>query len=168
MNRLALFLAQGFWVGRIPIAPGTFGSVVGLGWTVVLLSLGNVWGCVVGAVLGVAASVWAGGRAEKLLGRKDPGCVVSDEIAAFPFCFLAWAIVHGHAHGDLMAPSDLWTGTGGLWTAGVFVAFRILDIAKPWPTGPSQKLPGGWGITVDDLLAAVQVNLIWLAAWAAL
>jgi phosphatidylglycerophosphatase A len=47
--------------------------------------------------------------------------------------------------------------------AGVFAAFRLFDILKPWPVRQSQVLPGGWGITIDDLLAAVYVNLLFLA-----
>ncbi len=40
----------------------------------------------------------------------------------------------------------------------------MFDIWKPWPVRQSQSLPGGWGVTVDDFLAAVSVNLIWLPA----
>ena len=47
-----------------------------------------------------------------------------------------------------------------LFTLGIFVLFRLFDIAKPWPVRGSQSLPGGWGVTVDDLLAAVYVNLV--------
>ena len=50
------------------------------------------------------------------------------------------------------------------WPLGLlaFAAFRLFDIWKPWPVGPSQNLPGGWGVTVDDVLAALYVNLVWL------
>jgi phosphatidylglycerophosphatase A len=45
-------------------------------------------------------------------------------------------------------------------TLGVFVGFRVFDIWKPWPIRQSQKLRGGWGVTADDLMAAVYVNLL--------
>jgi phosphatidylglycerophosphatase A len=53
-------------------------------------------------------------------------------------------------------------------TAGFFAAFRFFDVLKPWPVRQSQALPGGWGVTVDDLLAALYVNLLLavvLGAW---
>ena len=45
---------------------------------------------------------------------------------------------------------------------GVFGLFRLFDIWKPWPVRHSQRLPGGWGVVADDLLAAVWVNLVLL------
>ena len=51
-------------------------------------------------------------------------------------------------------------------TLGVFALFRFFDVVKPWPVRQSQSLPGGWGVTVDDALAAVYVNLTVLAAYA--
>ena len=50
----------------------------------------------------------------------------------------------------------------------VFGAFRFFDVLKPWPVKQSQSLPGGWGVVVDDLLAAVYVNVVVLAAVLAL
>jgi phosphatidylglycerophosphatase A len=44
--------------------------------------------------------------------------------------------------------------------AGVFVAFRLFDVWKPWPVRQSQTLAGGWGVTIDDALAAVYVNVV--------
>ena len=51
-------------------------------------------------------------------------------------------------------------------TLGVFALFRFFDVVKPWPVRQSQALPGGWGITVDDALAAVYVNGVVLAVHA--
>jgi phosphatidylglycerophosphatase A len=51
-------------------------------------------------------------------------------------------------------------------TLGVFAAFRFFDVAKPWPVHQSQSLPGGWGVTIDDVLAAVYVNLVVLLVYA--
>jgi len=48
------------------------------------------------------------------------------------------------------------------WSLLIVLLFRLFDIAKPWPVGPSQTLPGGWGVTIDDLLAALYVNLVML------
>ncbi|HWH69205.1 MAG TPA: phosphatidylglycerophosphatase A, partial [Candidatus Sulfotelmatobacter sp.] len=54
-----------------------------------------------------------------------------------------------------------------LGTLGIFVAFRFFDVAKPWPVRQSQSLPGGLGITIDDALAAVYVNLVTLLVYGA-
>jgi phosphatidylglycerophosphatase A len=43
---------------------------------------------------------------------------------------------------------------------GIFILFRIFDILKPWPVKGSQKMRGGWGVTIDDVLAAVYVNIV--------
>ena len=91
-EEITLFVAQGFGVGRIPFAPGTFGSLVGLAWFALLLTGYNLWAYFGGTLLGLALSVWLCGAAERILGKKDPGSVVLDEIAAMPVCFLPWVI----------------------------------------------------------------------------
>jgi phosphatidylglycerophosphatase A len=78
-----------------------------------------------------------------------------------PICFLGWIALF--TRGEFAAwpqPLDLFTRTGWIWTVGIFVAFRAFDIIKPWPVRQSQALPGGWGVTVDDGLAAIYVNLV--------
>ncbi len=76
-------------MGRISVAPGTFGSLVGLLWFLLLLATGKIWLFVAGTVLGVALSVWLCGMGEKILGQRDPGSIVLDEITAIPICFFA-------------------------------------------------------------------------------
>jgi phosphatidylglycerophosphatase A len=89
-----------------------------------------------------------GGEAERTGGARDPGWIVSDEAA-----------------GQLLAALGL-GGAAGLALA--FVGFRLFDIAKPFPIGRLQKLPGGWGILIDDVAAAaVTAGLIRLAGWMA-
>ena len=51
-------------------------------------------------------------------------------------------------------------GSHWLGVAGLFLLFRAFDVLKPWPVRQSQRLPGGWGVTVDDFLAAIYVALI--------
>lgn len=159
-----LWIAQGFGSGRAPVAPGTFGSVVGLGWFALLAASGNLWVLLAGSLAGLALSVWLCGAGEKLLGQKDPGSIVLDEIAAIPVCFFAWVGLHLHAHGTMPAVTSFFSGSNLFLTIGVFAAFRFFDVVKPWPVRQSQSLPGGWGVTVDDLLAALYVNVATLAA----
>jgi phosphatidylglycerophosphatase A len=82
--------------------------------------------------------------AEVRLGRRDPGCVILDEVVAIPLCFpgvLAAASARG------------WP----LWTMAVaaFALFRFFDILKPLGINRLQNLPGGLGVVVDDLAAAL-------------
>lgn len=168
MFSLILWVAQGCGIGRLKPGPGTWGSVLGLGWFAALLATGSLAWFVLGAVAAVLASVWFCGAAEKILGQKDPGSVVLDEIAALPFCFAGWVGTHFFQTGQLPAPAHFFSAENWLQVVFIFGAFRFFDIVKPWPVKQSQSLPGGWGVTVDDVLAAGYVNAAWaLLAWLA-
>jgi phosphatidylglycerophosphatase A len=157
---LVLWAAQGFGAGRIPFAPGTWGSLVGLLWTAVLLRSGDLWVFAVGLLAGLALSVWVCGQAETILREKDPGSVVLDEIAAMPLCFLWVGLKDWVQCGRLPDPERLVESHTWLAVVGVFVLFRAFDIWKPWPVRQSQRLPGGWGVTADDVLAALWTALV--------
>jgi phosphatidylglycerophosphatase A len=155
---MKLWIAQGFGVGRIPFAPGTWGSVLGLGWFALLLCVQSWPLFIIGNIAAIALSIWLCGEAEKTLKKKDPGSVVLDEIIAIPICFTGWLAVE-------WLPHHRWPGfefflTRWMAVIGVFVLFRFFDILKPWPVRQSQNLTGGWGVTVDDVLAAVYVNAV--------
>ncbi len=164
---MKVWIAQGFGIGRIPLAPGTFGSLAGLLWFGLLLLTGNFWLFAAGTLAAIALSVWLCGVAERVLGQTDPGSVVLDEIAALPVCFLGWVAVQSWKTGALPALGSFFSAHTWPMTLGVFVAFRFFDVAKPWPVYQSQSLPGGWGITIDDVLAAVYVNAVVLLVYAA-
>ena len=129
-------------IGRRLPAPGTWGSLVGVGyfwfgfaglsatWTVILSACG--------AYLAVAIC----GEAEIRLRRQDPGDVVLDEFVAMPLCFLGWPA--------LVAVMPAWAAL----LAG-FALFRFFDIAKPGGISRLQRLPGGWGVVLDDIAAAL-------------
>lgn len=161
-----LWAAQGFGLGRIRYAPGTFGSLGGLLWFALLLMTGRLWLFTAGAAAGVAFSVWVCEHGEKLLHQKDPGSVVMDEIVAMPICFFLWIWMATKRNGSLPSLDYFFGGSNWLLTLGIFALFRLFDIAKPWPISKSQALPGGVGITVDDVLAAGYVNLVCLLIYA--
>lgn len=164
---MKLWIAQGFGIGRIPLAPGTFGSLLGLLWFALLLLTGHLWLFLAGTLAALALSVWLCGAAEQALGRTDPGCVVLDEIAAMPLCFLGWVAAQSWNTGALPALSAFFSARTWPMTLAVFAAFRFFDVLKPWPVRQSQSLPGGWGVTIDDVLAALYVNAVVLLACAA-
>ena len=95
---MILFVAQGFGAGRIPFAPGTFGSVVGILWTALLLATRSFWWYLAALFASIALSVWLCGEAERILRKRDPGSVVLDEIVAIPVCFLAWILARAPSH----------------------------------------------------------------------
>src|SRR5262245_53298838 len=132
-DRAVLLIATGLGLGFVPFAPGTFGSLAGLpvAWGLHFLPL---WGQVAAAIVFflIGIPICAGGA--RLLGTKDPGPVVFDEIAAFSVVFL-------------LVPFTWRTAIAG------FVLFRLFDIWKPWPARRVERLPGGLGIMADDLVA---------------
>ncbi len=132
-SRLAETIATCAFLGRIPWAPGTFGSAAGLGAFFLTWSLSPwIQGLLLLAV--TLVGTWAAHRHAKDLGCGDPQSVVVDE-----FCGMWLALVAA-------APSL------GVALAA-FLGFRALDIFKPPPVRQAERLPGGIGIMADDLLA---------------
>jgi phosphatidylglycerophosphatase A len=130
-------------VGRIRKAPGTWGSVAGLLYFTTLFAgrIGDV-GLVIFSLAGLYFSVAICGEAEFRLGERDPGKVVLDEFVAMPLCFIGWTRFVG------VVPN--WA----VFLAG-FALFRLFDISKPFGIKKLQDLPGGWGVTIDDTVAAL-------------
>jgi phosphatidylglycerophosphatase A len=160
---MKLWIAQGFGVGRIPFAQGTFGALLGLGWFALLLWAGSWPVFAAGAVAGVGISIWLCGEGEKQLKQTDPPSVILDEITAMPLCFVAAMIQAGVRQQQWVGPGWFFSAPHALLTGGIFLLFRLFDIWKPWPVRQSQVLSGGLGVTIDDVLAAVYVNLVvWL------
>lgn len=146
---ISAFLATGFGAGLSPVAPGTAGSLVGLVIAWLLWSHAGILGSPVGllmsglavGLLGVAVS----GPVCRVLGAEDPGCIVIDEISGQ---LIACAGV------ARMAVPPLWA-----WVAA-FVLFRIFDVVKPLGIRRIQRLPGGWGVVVDDVLGGLYAALV--------
>ena len=152
LEHLILFIAQGFGTGRIPLAPGTFGTAAGLLWIGLLLLPRDVWVYAGGILVGFFGAVWIGERAEKILGEKDPGSIVIDEIAALPLAFFP-AVLATMTDGRTKSFSDFWQGNNVVLPLLAFVLFRFFDVAKPLGIKQSQTLR--WGLVLDDFLAAV-------------
>lgn len=148
VDQIWLFLAQGFGSGRMPFAPGTFGTLVGLGYAWLLGRYFPGAPAYFGiTAAGFLAAVYIGQRGEQILGVKDPGSIVIDEIAVIPVV-MAWQFLSRNTQIS-------WID----WVIG-FGLFRLFDIWKPWPIRQIQDVPGGWGLALDDLLAAVYAGLL--------
>jgi len=140
-EKAVLFLATGFYVGNIPPAPGTLGSLIGLALCFLLAGI-QLPPAIILAVLFIGFAVWIAHAAEKTLKKKDPGCIVIDEVAGMVVTLIG-------------LPFNLTTAVIG------FIIFRILDILKPFPIRTLDKrLPGGIGIVADDVVAGIFANII--------
>ena len=160
MNRLILLIAQGLGTGLSPKAPGTIGTLLGIPLLVLLLLPKSLLFFVLMILATSIASVYFCTRAEIILKQRDPASVVIDEIIAVPACFSGWITAIYFSTGKMPDWSYFFSSENVMWSVGIVLLFRIFDIAKPWPIGQSQELPNGWGVTIDDLLAAVYVNVI--------
>jgi len=163
---IIVWVAQGFGVGRIPFAPGTWGSLLGIGWSWLLLWPGSAGLYALGIIAGALAAIELCGAAERILGQHDPGSVVLDEIVAVPIALGGYVGLWWWQSGELPHPARLsqwWPAA-----AGAFALFRLFDIWKPWPIRRLQTLPGGWGVVADDLAAGVSAAIVlWVGAQAA-
>ena len=136
-------------VGYLPLMPGTFGSLVGVGIFLLLARVvagSSLIALVLIAIIAVTfAGIWAGTRTEALSGRKDPGKVVVDEVAGqlialFPLTFVVrWSIAA---------------------VIVSFILFRFFDIVKPYPARRLETLKGGAGIMCDDLVAGFYAAVV--------
>ncbi|NOT47829.1 MAG: phosphatidylglycerophosphatase A [Acidobacteria bacterium] len=152
-----------FGVGYLPLAPGTWGSMVGVAIYLGFSSLDGTWehhwapihhfGPSQAQAISIAAllfifllftllGVWAAGRSTELLGNSDPSEAVVDEVIGqlITFLFVPFGI------------------SWPLVIAG-FLLFRLFDIWKPYPIDSLQVLPGGIGVCADDILAGVYAGI---------
>lgn len=141
---VALVIATAGGAGYAPIAPGTFGSAVGVLCFLPLAPLGAVAVLLVAALL-LAVGTWSADETERIYGKKDDGRIVIDEVV-----------------GQLvtLAPVAALGPRGGLdgaaFLLGGFLVFRLFDIWKPGPARAAERnLPGGLGVMMDDVVAGL-------------
>ena len=153
-------------VGYLPLAPGTWGSLVGIGVYAVVRGIGlklmfdlaaarnltllHVYSVtlmleLLAAVVISFIGIWAASRTEKLAGRKDPSKVVIDEVAGQFIALLPVPFLINEA-----------------WWAAIlaFVFFRLFDIVKPYPARKFESLESGLGIMADDIVAGIYAAIV--------
>ena len=153
-------------VGYFPIAPGTMGSLVGVGiyfllaegtlrlwfalggsafkWDLWASSFLLLWSLPFFTIVVSLVGIWAASRAERLMGRKDPSQVVIDEVAGQLVTFLFVPAMYLHPLGILIG----------------FILFRAFDIIKPYPIRRVESLHGGLGIVGDDIVAGLYAGAV--------
>jgi len=133
--------ATGLGIGYIPLMPGTFGSILGVG-ICLLLNRGGVPVYISGVVIIGIAAIKISGDANALFGEHDSGKIVIDEIV-------------GYLVAMLLIPAEVEYLVVG------FVVFRLFDIFKPYPAGTvDKKVGGGLGVVLDDVIAGVYTNIV--------
>ena len=141
----ACLISTWFGVGLMPTAPGTLGSAAALPVAWGIMWWGGPWALAAATVVVTLAGWWAGNIYIRELGREDPGDIVVDEVAGY---LVAMSVAPGSV--THLVPA--------------FVLFRALDILKPPPIGAiDQRVGGGLGVVLDDVLAGVYTaGLLWL------
>lgn len=151
MDRVIIALATGFYTGRLPLCPGTWGSLVAIIPWFFLRNL-TLPAYLLMLVLVFVVGFFVSGSAEKLLDQADAGPIVIDEILGM-FITLICAPDHPAA-----------------WVLG-FLLFRVFDIIKPFPCSWfDERIHGGIGIMMDDVIAGIyslaSLQLIWFGVTA--
>ncbi|MBN1870699.1 MAG: phosphatidylglycerophosphatase A [Candidatus Omnitrophica bacterium] len=138
-DKIVKMLATWFYVGDIPGAPGTAASAVAVMMAVICAP--NLFLYVLIAIIVIALGFKVSGRTEEILGRKDPGCIVIDEVAGIMVAFfllpITWPV---------------------LITA--FFLFRAFDMFKIYPVNKFEQIEGGAGVMMDDLIAGLYTNIV--------
>ncbi len=142
MKKIALFISSGCYSGYFPVAPGTFGSAIGL----------LVWWLIPGnssflisttlVVLTTLLGFWAVNQIVNDGSEDDPGWIVIDEWIGL-FCSLMIIVPSNHI--DLLL---------------AFIFFRIFDASKIWPVGWAEKFKGSLGIILDDIVAGILAGIV--------
>jgi phosphatidylglycerophosphatase A len=150
MTELARLIATWFYIGYTPKAPGTAGSLAA---AAIAFLLGQIFGWTTADVAFLGAllfplAIWAAGVVADDMKSKDPQIVVVDEVVGQWITFIGM------------------TGRGFNWVGTLmgFALFRLFDMWKPWPIRRLEKLDGGVGIVVDDVMAGVYAALVLFAA----
>ncbi len=134
-GKTALVLSTWFGSGLLPVAPGTFGTLAAVPLILVLKNSGIGYSALMFVIV-VGVAFWSADRTQALMGKEDPNAVVIDEVAGFLLTM------------SLLPPT---------WPALVsgFFLFRFFDVLKPYPIKYLERLRGGIGIVMDDLLAGL-------------
>ncbi|MGC8771799.1 MAG: phosphatidylglycerophosphatase A family protein [Brevinematia bacterium] len=146
MKTLVKILSTAFFIGYIPFAPGSFGSVFGIIlYIFVFQHAGQLYPplILIFSILGIFISDYA---EKKIFKMKDPKEIVIDEVIGILVSFCGVSIKADEYYFIRLIV--------------VFLFFRLFDILKPFPIKDVQKLPGGTGIVIDDIIAGIYASII--------
>lgn len=156
------WIATGFGLGWLPVAPGSWGSLPPAIVFGVLMYACVPWLTVMAVmttllVVGCVACILCAPASIAVKGVDDPGEVVMDEFAAQALTFLAVPLV---------VPRNLCGWESLFFASFGYLIFRVFDIFKPWPIRKLERLPAGWGVLADDLVAGIgSAIFVHVALW---
>jgi phosphatidylglycerophosphatase A len=140
--RISSTIASVFGIGYFPIASGTVMSIVAVPFAIYIARhMGGGPGVIAASLIAFGIGVWACGAHVRATGREDPSECVIDEVAG-QWLACAFAAVSLPAF------------------ALAFVLFRVFDIWKPWPVSAAEKLSGGVGVMLDDMVAGLFAGVL--------
>lgn len=140
-EKAIVFAATWGLIGFAPIAPGTVGSIAALPLCLLISVMDTPWGMICLLAL-ISVSIWIAHGAEKVVGHKDPGLVVIDEVCGMAVTLFALPFIP-------------------IFVIAGFVLFRVFDILKPFPIRWfDRNVKGGWGIILDDIIAGIFANFV--------
>jgi phosphatidylglycerophosphatase A len=137
---IARLIATFFYVGYFPYAPGTLGTLAAVPLYYIVSGL-PYYLYIPFTLIFVILSVWAAGVAEGIFGEKDPGLIVADEVS-------------GYLVTMILVPFSLTNLVIG------FFLFRFFDIVKPPPARQAERLSGGLGVVMDDVMSGIYANIV--------
>jgi len=144
MQKLIIFFASAGYIGYIPVASGTFGSLVAVPLFFAFDGLRYVSASVYVLMFAIAvmAACWIAGSAEKLFDEHDSHKIVIDEVVGYLAATLFLEPTWSHA-------------------IAAFFIFRVFDVIKPFPANYiDAHLAGGYGVTLDDVVSGLYSNLV--------
>jgi phosphatidylglycerophosphatase A len=142
-RKIIVFLVTGFGVGYFPRLPGTLGTTVAVPFSLGLNAIAAISLplALLALATAISCAIWLSSKVAEQLGQKDPAVIVIDEIAGF--------LVANFLSPPRIVPLVL-----------AFLVFRLFDIAKVFPLSRLEKLPGGTGIVLDDVMAGIYTFVI--------
>ncbi len=150
MSRL---VATAFGIGRLPGAPGTWGSAAAIPVAWVLHGLAGFPGLALATLAAFAVGWWATARATAGSADKDPSEIVIDEVVG------QWIALWPLSAGLWHAGADPWVFPWPGWV-GAFLMFRLFDIWKPGPVGWADRRHGPLGVMLDDVVAGILAAIV--------
>jgi phosphatidylglycerophosphatase A len=138
-DKIVKFITTFGFIGYLPLAPGSMASIAG-GWITLYLAHSLPIYFVVWLIITILGFI-ASDRMETIVGKKDPGCIVIDEVSGIMIAFFMLPVV----------PSVLITA---------FFLFRAFDMFKIYPANKMESLKGGVGVMMDDIIAGVYTSVV--------
>jgi len=137
-DKLIKLFSTWFYIGNFPAGPGTLASAVTV--LLVIICSFNIYLYVAVMIAVTVLGFLVSGKMEALLGKKDPSCIVIDEVAGIMISFILLPL----------SPKVILTA---------FFLFRAFDMFKIYPANKFEGLGGGAGVMIDDVMAGIYTNL---------